>query len=249
MVNDSAYNIAPQSAQLFSYAKELGLQWSTSKLSDSGYRKVENNHFELFVDVGNVGPKYQPGHAHSDTFNFELYVNEKPIIVDTGVSTYEKNNQRQIERSTASHNTVKIGEYEQTQVWGGFRVAERAKITALKKMGQAIKATHNGYKKLNVLHTRKFIPENQSVIIQDTFSNKPKEETKAYLHFHPRIKKIENKQNTISLVDENIQIDLSEEAYKINVLEYDFAMGFNKTIKAKKVEIYFDTSLKTHIHF
>ena len=33
-----------------------------------------------------------------------------------------------LERSTSSHNTITIGDYEQTQVWGGFRVAKRAKI-------------------------------------------------------------------------------------------------------------------------
>ena len=29
--------------------------------------KLETNNYELFIDVGNVGPDYQPGHAHSDT--------------------------------------------------------------------------------------------------------------------------------------------------------------------------------------
>ena len=82
----------------------------------------------MFIDFGKIGPSYQPGHAHSDTFNFELIKNGNPFIVDTGVSTYEKNERRQIERSTSSHNTITIGDYEQSEVWGGFRVAKRAKI-------------------------------------------------------------------------------------------------------------------------
>ena len=44
---------------------------------------------------------YQPGHSHADTFNFELYIKNKPIIVDTGISTYENNQQRRYERSTS----------------------------------------------------------------------------------------------------------------------------------------------------
>ena len=94
-VNDSTFNIAPTSQELFKYADHIGVTNKKIILSDSGYRKFKNNKFELFVDVGNVGPSYQPGHAHSDTLSFILYVNNKPVFVDTGVSTYEKNQKRQ----------------------------------------------------------------------------------------------------------------------------------------------------------
>ena len=54
--------------KLFSY-KNLKFKINKIPLSDSGYRKVIKENFELFIDVGNIGPDYQPGHAHSDTFN------------------------------------------------------------------------------------------------------------------------------------------------------------------------------------
>ena len=145
MVNDATYGIAPQSNELLSYAKEIGITDQQIPLSDSGYRKIRTNNYELFIDVGNVGPDYQPGHAHSDTFNFELIKNGNPIFVDTGISTYEKNDIRQSERATHSHNTVKIGDKEQTQVWGGFRVAKRARITHLIEKPNLIEASHDGY--------------------------------------------------------------------------------------------------------
>ena len=91
MVNDATYDIAPQSNKLFSYAKDIGITHHQVPLSDSGYRKIIINNYELFIDVGNVGPDYQPGHAHSDTFNFELIKEGKAIFVDVGISTYEKN--------------------------------------------------------------------------------------------------------------------------------------------------------------
>ncbi|MCS2404764.1 heparinase II/III-family protein [Bacteroides salyersiae] len=43
---------------------------------------------------------YQPGHAHADTFTFELHINNRPVIIDTGTSTYEVNEARFYERST-----------------------------------------------------------------------------------------------------------------------------------------------------
>ena len=72
MVNDATFNIAPNSKNIFTYAKHLGINSQDIPLSDSGYRKINYNNYELLIDVGNVGPHYQPGHAHSDTFNFEL---------------------------------------------------------------------------------------------------------------------------------------------------------------------------------
>ena len=129
LVNDSTFNIAPTSQELFKYAYNIGVTTKKIVLSDSGYRKFKNNKLELFVDVGNVGPYYQPGHAHSDTLSFILHVNNKPIIVDTGISTYQNNQKRQSERKTSAHNTVVINNEDQTQVWGGFRVAKRAQAT------------------------------------------------------------------------------------------------------------------------
>ncbi len=53
-------------------------------------------------------PSYQPGHAHADTFNFVLNIHNEPLIVDTGISTYEANETRLKERGTAAHNTVTV---------------------------------------------------------------------------------------------------------------------------------------------
>src|SRR5690606_38857552 len=117
--------------ELFSYARSLGLIVRESKLSQSGYRKLTNENFDLCFDVGEVGPTYQPGHAHADTLSFELYIHNRPVIVDTGTSTYEVNEIRFYERSTAAHNTVSLNGENSSEVWGGHRVGKRAitKIT------------------------------------------------------------------------------------------------------------------------
>src|SRR5690606_19561897 len=103
-----------------------------TSLSDSGYRKFNEADFEILMDVGQIAPVYQPGHSHADSLQFLLNFKGKPVIVDTGISTYEKNERRQLERSTASHNTVTINRDNSSNVWGGFRVAERAMVEVLK---------------------------------------------------------------------------------------------------------------------
>jgi len=246
MVNDSAFGIAPTSKQLFDYAKKLKLDWQKLELSDSGYRKFNQSNYELLVDIGNIGPKYQPGHSHSDTFNFELYVSSNPIIVDTGTSTYEKNTLRQKERETSAHNTVKIGSYEQTQVWGGFRVAKRAKVNIIKDDVNQAKATHDGYLRLGIRHTRCFTSEASRIIISDTLNKETKHEQIAFFHFHPSISQIQIQKNVVRLLNENIKITFDNQVH-IELLTYNYANGFNKREKSQKLEVSFQKNLKTEI--
>ncbi len=90
------------------------------RLKEVGYRKVRWGKFELFIDGGSW-TGLSTRHAHADTFSFELYINGRPVIVDTGNFTYEVNNSRFYERSTAAHNTVVISGQNSSQVWAGHR--------------------------------------------------------------------------------------------------------------------------------
>jgi len=246
MVNDATFNIAPNSKKILTYAKHLGINSQDIPLSDSGYRKINSNNYELLIDVGNVGPSYQPGHAHSDTFNFELMKRGIPIFVDTGISTYEKNVNRQEQRSTESHNTVKIGSKEQTQVWGGFRVAKRAKITHLIEKPNLIKASHDGYLSNGYKHTRSFLWGEKYLILSDEINRSTNNKAKAYFHLHSSLKKPLVDGNTIILESSGVSIDF-ESASNIYIEEYQLSAGFNKTNLAYKIVVLFDQTLKTKI--
>ncbi len=131
LLNDSAYNIAPTSSELFNYAENLELIWNTIPLNECGYRRFNHQQFEGIIDIGHITASYQPGHSHADSFNYELRINGQPFIIDTGISTYEKNQRRQYERSTAAHNTVSINRQNSSQVWSGFRVGKRSSVNIL----------------------------------------------------------------------------------------------------------------------
>ena len=246
MVNDSTYDIAPQSNLLFSYAKDIGITHQQVPLSDSGYRKILTNNYELFIDVGNVGPDYQPGHAHSDTFNFELIKKGKAIFVDVGISTYEKNSKRQKERSTHSHNTVKIGSNEQTKVWGGFRVANRAKIIHLIEKNNFIEASHNGYLSYGYIHNRSFSWEEKSIVLKDKLNKPTNNNARAYFHLHYEIKKPSIIQNKILLKSSGVSIKFGK-AKSISIESYKLSIGFNKTRLAYRIVVVFDQMLQTKI--
>ena len=245
-VNDSTFNIAPSSEELFNYADQIGVLTKKIVLSDSGYRMFRNNKFELFVDVGNVGPTYQPGHAHSDTLSFILYVNNKPVFVDTGVSTYEKNYKRQTERETTAHNTVVINSQDQTQVWGGFRVAKRAKVKNLKQGVDFIEAEHDGYKNLGVNHLRRFSVDKFCVQILDTIVNNSNYNQTAYFHLHPSLKNLIINDHSI-IIENNITMIFTGTNVIIHKELYEYAEGFNKIKKAIVIKVTFKSNLETSI--
>ena len=138
LFNDSAFDSAPRPSQLYARAKGLGLGWRTVSLGESivclpafgvfGWRDPQAG--DLRIKCGAVGPDYQPGHTHCDMLSFEWYLDGDPVIVDTGVYEYEPGPMRHYVRSTAAHNTVSVGEAEQSEIWGEFRVARRAKVMA-----------------------------------------------------------------------------------------------------------------------
>lgn len=244
LLNDCAMGIAPKSGALYDYANRLNIAYSSRDcLKESGYRKIQKEGYEMIVDIGHIGPDYIPGHAHSDTFNFELHVGGQPFIVDTGTSTYEKNKRRAAERSTVAHNTVMVGHHDQSKVWGGFRVARRAKPTIIKDKPEQIIATHNGYKFLGLHHQRSFSFSANEIVIEDILSQKSDLTAKAFLHFHPTIKiKIENSHVRTNLG--NIRI---ENALKVESIPFEYAPRFNQSIPSTKIVITFTEQLKVSI--
>ena len=234
LFNDSANCIAPTTKELLKYANDLKLNIKYSKLNQSGYRNISKDKYECMVDIGQIGADYIPGHAHSDTFSFELYIDEEPFIVDGGLSTYETNDRRTLERSTLSHNTVEVNQTNQSEVWGGFRVANRAYVTELEENLHRIQATHDGYKKkFDILHTREWIFKDDKIIINDTLNKEC--ESVARLHFHPDV--------TEKKIRERIIIQNS----KFKIQNYQYAPEFNKLQKALVVEILFKKDLTIDI--
>ena len=84
----------------------------------------------------------------------EYFVNGRKLITNCGNFDYELSAERQFARSTSAHNTVQIDGEEQSEIWGAFRVARRAKPKRadLKKVDSVhvrFDGAHDGYKRLN----------------------------------------------------------------------------------------------------
>ena len=175
LMNDAAEGIAPTPKQIFDYAERLGVVSEPKRLCESGYRRLVNERMEATVDLGNVTASYQPGHTHADALSYELRIDGHPFVIDTGISTYNKTERRQLERSTVSHNCVSPDGRNSSEVWGGFRVGQRAKVKIVSEDSNAVEALHDGFGKPC---RRRFYMDNSEFTIEDWYGG----EAVSYIH-------------------------------------------------------------------
>ena len=255
MMNDAAFGIAPTTAQLRAKAAKVGLTnaWSNPwsvKTPTTGYRKFTFPRYELVADVGAIGPDHQPGHAHADTFSFVLIVDNQPLIVDSGTSTYETGPRRAWERSTAAHNTVDVMNINSSEVWAGFRVGRRARTTVLVDTPTTLTARHDGYRKLSVAHKRTWLVEPMRIQLTDRLTGTRAGTAVdqfgiARLHFHPDV--------AVSLSETGVRAGSARITFRpisapeLKLTTYEMADGFNRLRTATCIEIAFTNYLETDI--
>jgi uncharacterized heparinase superfamily protein len=145
-------------------------------------------------DAGDIGPDYQPGHAHCDTLSFETSLHGRRVIIDTGVFHYRECEERQYCRSTSAHNTVVINGWEQSEVWQSFRVGRRAHALAAaadRSDGLTLlRGAHDGYRRFNPAFTHErclAIHEDEWMLVIDWIHGGGGVEIESFLHFHPDV--------------------------------------------------------------
>jgi hypothetical protein len=242
-LKDSAPGISATTKQLLEYAERLAI--TTDKkciLRDSGYRRFNGSNYECIIDIGNITPSYQPGHSHADTFNFVVNIANMPFIIDTGISTYEKNEHRIAERSTSAHNTVVINNYNSSDIWSGFRVGKRAKVFVIRDSENEIEAYHDGYKNYKVRHNRKWIFGEKTITIFDSTNNLG---IVAIANFYSKSKiQFSSKEK---IIFENGAVMIFDNSLNIKINKYKIPNGFNKYHEVDKISVFFAHHLITNI--
>lgn len=244
LFNDAAYGISPSLQSLLAYAEKLGISHIVKQnegfqlLEESGYFRFDGEDYTILGDVGQIGAPYQPAHVHCDMLNFELFIKGNPFIVDTGTSTYDLGFRRNLERGTQAHNTVQILGYEQSEVWGRFRVGRRARLVDRVVSGNTIKASHDGFNNVGATVTRKFKLEDSSLQIEDLITGYVGVAV-SRIHFHPNV--------TVKIEGDIIQagsiIIKLKNFTAAQIKDYEYAPEFNKRITAKVLEVEFKGAL------
>jgi len=198
LFNDAALEVAAAPADLEAYARRLGIEPAAVaeadcvRLRDSGYIRVRKGEFTALLDVAPLGPDYLPGHGHADTLGFELSIGRRRVIVDTGTGCYGTGPERLRQRATAAHNTVTVDGLDSSEVWGGFRVARRARPLDLevREAGNEVRVacSHDGYRRLpgRVTHRRRWLIDDRRLVVLDSLSGRFTEAV-ARFHLHPEV--------------------------------------------------------------
>ena len=178
--NDAALGIAPAVAELDAYAARLRVEGGAAvhssscvALQPSGYLRLQAGDAVALLDVAPVGPDYLPGHAHADTLSFEFSLGMQLVLVNSGTSCYGQGPERLRQRGTAAHNTVVVEGEDSSKVWGGFRVARRARVQELHTTAEGDRATvaasHDGYTRLRrgLVHRRRWDLQPGRLVVED----------------------------------------------------------------------------------
>lgn len=201
LFNDSAFGIAPTPSQIFDYAERVigytqppqSTSLSVNAFSASGYYACRKANDMIIIDCGPIGPDYQPGHAHCDTLSYELAIDGRRVVVDSGVFDYEPSQERAYVRSTSAHNTVVVDGEEQSEVWGVFRVARRARpiqghIEKTEDGAVLFEGAHDGYRRLTgkpIHHRRIRYDEQGSWMVMDELTGAGIHQMETIIHIHP----------------------------------------------------------------
>jgi uncharacterized heparinase superfamily protein len=260
--NDAAFGIAPTIEDISGYAERLSIEIPTSGaddktvLSSSGYARFSFGRLCLICDCAEIGPRYQPGHAHADSLSFELSILNKRVFVNSGTSTYEIGREREWQRGTAAHNTVVVGGANSSEVWAGFRVARRAHV-ALQDPGAAdprsISGYHDGYcrKPWNSTHFRRWTVGEHEIVIEDVVSGKELD-CDAYFYLHPDVRIIDCTADNV-LMKMNVGIEISMHfagSARVDIKDSNWHPHFGGSEKNSVVVANFvSPTLRTHIRW
>jgi uncharacterized heparinase superfamily protein len=200
LFNDSALGGARAPAELLAWAESPAHSGAPSDgpvtvFPETGYAVMRDpaTRSALIFDCGPLGPDYQPGHGHCDALSYELSLHGQRVVVDTGTSTYEAGPERSYERSTAAHNTVRLDDAEQAEMWASFRVGRRPRTGQIRDGAYGdcpfVSGEHDAYRRLGVVHARTILWHAPNTwIVVDHFRGSGEHRIESFLHFHPRVR-------------------------------------------------------------
>lgn len=248
--NDASFGVSVSSDFIFQYASHLGIAGETPYLGgislfrESGYSRLAWPHNVVIFDHAAVGPDYLPGHAHADTLSLEWSVGKQRVLVNSGTSLYGVSAERIRQRKTAAHNTVVINGSDSSEVWGGFRVARRARVIDLNVSKCAdyveISAGHDGYHRLedSVTHIRTLVSSDKELKITDHLRGDFQTAEAGY-HIHPdaELLRVDDQTLEISLGDGSVIAVQSD--HQIDIKNSSWHPEFGASVKNKKLLIRF----------
>lgn len=120
-----------------------------------GYSFLRCGRIYAGIDHAPLGFGSIAAHGHNDILSFQLFLDGRPLLVDSGTYLYHTDRKRRDQlRSTRMHNTVTVNGREQSQMLGAFLWGKKAESSLLSAEDDGLSASVKGLS--GVTHTRKW---------------------------------------------------------------------------------------------
>ncbi|WP_331717133.1 alginate lyase family protein [Pseudomonas mucidolens] len=262
--NDAAFGIAPDFEHIQGYAALLGIPDAAGDVLPSAFLNTATGYavvtpsagVKAILDLAQVGPDYQPGHAHADTLSFELSVFGQRLVVNSGTSQYGEGPERQRQRSTGAHSTVEVAGQNSSEVWAGFRVARRARPSIerfdLAEKFICIQASHDGYRRLqgSPRHQRTWTFADDGLEVVDQLTcNQSVAVSRIYIH--PDVTFLPEANGFVADMGEGKKVVVSMQgADQVRIVGSTWHPEFGCSVTNQCIEAVFSScSLTTHIRW
>ena len=98
-------------------ARIKGIKHSFDELTEllvvSGFFIKHNLDYSFILSCGSPSPAFLPTHSHCDVLSYELEINKRIVVIDSGCSGYDNETLRQMSRETEAHNLPMVQHQEQ----------------------------------------------------------------------------------------------------------------------------------------
>ncbi len=174
--------------------RETGMRvFSKSGIAVARTRNIQALFFAMPNGIHGKG-----SHAHNDKLSFVLRIGGCEIFIDSGTGCYTRDlSLRNKLRSIQAHNTVIVNGGEQNTIpkqrGGAFSLGDEARVTPLEcqatEAGWQIRASHSGYKRMGVTHSRLLSGNgNNRITIEDALTGSGQCSIEANYHLDPKWK-------------------------------------------------------------
>ena len=225
------------------YPKFCHEDYAGKVYTDANVAIVRSDRYYLFINGGGFSGRPNPNqefintHTHNDALSFELTLDGRDVIVDSGSYLYTSDKEKRDEfRSTAKHNTVVVDDEEQNGFAASFRLRKNTFFNSLQKKGDYFEGGYQTVRgKMN--HKRIFCTHKDSIELKDVIT-KDGDNHNATFYFHiasgltPRI------------VGNDVEIDVISMSFNhppkhLNVLEDYVSPSFGVLVENKTIEANF----------
>ncbi len=162
-----------------------GVGWTS--FPHAGWYVYRNSDEYLAIRAGDNGQAGWGGHAHNDALSFKYAIGSRTFFVDPGSYIYTSDPEtRNLFRSTAYHNALRVDGQEISRIPPGelFRLENdvRVKVNVTQ---EAWEGEHSGYRRLGVIHRRRFEKRENGWLISDAVTGSGEHRLEWFFHFAP----------------------------------------------------------------